>query len=602
MRGLTAGVLWFVGGSLSLSLFTVLHAFAAGCPLFGSSYLLAASVGGLAGLATGRLYLRLARDCMKIQHFNQVLCAVRSINQLLLGEENSGRLLEGICRRLVQNRGYYHAWVALVDASEQWISAAQAGLGEEYQLLVKRFREGDLTPCARKALGRSEVVIVADPVNACSECPLSGGAGGRAAMTVRLEHGGHIYGLLSVSISKELVTDEKEQELLAQVASDIAFGLHSIALKREQERTQHALQESEKRFRDLVESALTGIFIIQEDRIVYKNPEQKRQFGPLPTYFHISDFEGIHPDDIGKVRRLYERLRDGTVDSLDADIRFFPTRKNNSRRHMKWVYCRASAIRYRGKEAILVNTMDITRDKEMEHLLRIQDKMTSLGRVAAGIAHEIRNPLSGINIYVNTLKKIYDRAESLDKVKDILLQLESASGKIESVVKRVIDFSRPAELKCSATDINQPIEEAVELSVTTLRKSGIRIEKRLTENLPPCRADAHLIEEVILNMITNAAEAMKNLAGDKKIAISSAVEDNHILVKVSDSGPGVPVHMRTVIFDPFYTTKNGSTGIGLSLSHRIITDHGGSLQVGESQWGGAEFVIEIPLAGEAKTA
>ena len=221
--------------------------------------------------------------------------------------------------------------------------------------------------------------------------------------------------------------------------------------------------------------------------------------------------------------------------------------------------------------------------------------MTSLGRVAAGIAHEIRNPLSGINIYLNTLEKIYDRAESLDKVKQILRQIQSASSKIESVIKRVIDFSKPSEPKLILTDINQPIEEAINLSSVTLRKSGIKIEKSLANDLPLCHIDPLLIEEVILNLVTNATEAMKNMDGVKIIKVTSSMEKNSVLMRVSDSGPGVTPNLKGKIFDPFYTTKNGSTGIGLSLCHRIITDHGGSLEVSTSKLGGAEFVIEIPI-------
>jgi len=265
---------------------------------------------------------------------------------------------------------------------------------------------------------------------------------------------------------------------------------------------------------------------------------------------------------------------------------------------MKWVYSRANLIKYQGKDAVLVNMMDMTKAKKLEHLLIIQDKMSSLGRVAAGIAHEIRNPLSGINIYLSTLQKIYDRADSFDKVKGILGQLQSASGKIESVIRRVMDFSKPGEPRFVPICINQPIKEAIQLSSVTLRKSGIKFEKELSEDLLQCKADPHLIEEVILNLITNAAEAMKGVEVDKKIEITSSMGNKCILIKVSDSGPGIPSNLKGKIFDPFFTTKDSSTGIGLSMSHRVITDHGGSLSVGQSKWGGAEFVIEIPIKKE----
>ena len=278
-----------------------------------------------------------------------------------------------------------------------------------------------------------------------------------------------------------------------------------------------------------------------------------------------------------------------------TDFRFYPSDKIDNKHDMKWVYCRASLIEYQKKEAILVNIMDITRAKELEHLLRIQDKMSSLGRVAAGIAHEIRNPLSGINIYLNNLERICDRGGDKEKIKGIIEQLQSASGKIESVIRRVVDFSKPSEPKFITTNINQSIEEAINLSSVSLRKIGIKVEKNLAEDLPPCYADPSLIEAVILNIITNAAEAMRNIAEAKKIEINSSFESNHIFVRISDSGPGVPPDIREKVFDPFYTTKNTSTGIGLSICHRIISDHGGSISISTGKWGGAEFVIELPL-------
>ncbi len=360
--------------------------------------------------------------------------------------------------------------------------------------------------------------------------------------------------------------------------------------------TRDALNKSEKLFRDLIEYSLIGICIIQDDQVVYQNPEQARLLGPLPRPSKLIDYESVHPDDVEKTKGFHRDLTLRKVRSQEMEFRFYPVDESGNRLDMKWVHCRASLIEYEARDAILVNMMDVTRAKELENDLRVQDKMSSLGRVAAGIAHEIRNPLSGINIYLNTMEKIYDRGDRPEQLKQIFKQLQSASNKIESVIRRVMDFSKPSEPSFVSTDINKPIEEALSLSSVTLRKRGIKLEKALAEDMPRCKGDPQLIEQVILNLLTNAAEAMKNMGGEKRIGVSSTMENDCIAVRVFDSGPGVPFHVKEKVFDPFYTTKNGSTGIGLSLSHRIITDHGGSLTVYPSEWGGAEFRIEIPLA------
>ena len=139
------------------------------------------------------------------------------------------------------------------------------------------------------------------------------------------------------------------------------------------------------------------------------------------------------------------------------------------------------------------------------------------------------------------------------------------------------------------------IEEAIKLTAVTLRKSGIKIDTALAQDLPTSLMDPHMIEEVIVNLITNAADAMKNLTTGKRVRITSSVQNKQILVTVYDSGPGVPLKLRDKIFDPFYTTKPDSTGIGLSLCGRIIADHGGSISVHTSQWGGGEFVMRLPV-------
>lgn len=363
----------------------------------------------------------------------------------------------------------------------------------------------------------------------------------------------------------------------------------------ERKHSEEAVRESEKRFRSLVENSLTGISIIQNNKIVYQNSEQEKILGPLPRKFKLLDFENIHPDDVEKMKKFYQKNISENFQTMDIDFRFYPWERNNDEKKIKWVHYRTSPIKYEGKDSILVNIMDMTKTKEMEHLLRIQDKMASLGRVAAGIAHEIRNPLSGINIYLNTLKKIYDKEENTEKFERIIHQLQNASNKIDTIIKRIMDFSKPVEPNLRLIDLNHYIEEAIIFYTDIFRKKEIQIVKFLAGDLPLCYADPQLIEQLILNLIINAVEAMKDMKGNKKIKIASLKENKHIILSVSDSGPGVSPEIRDSIFEPFYTTKDNSSGIGLSIVHRIVTDHYGKLTVNESTYGGAEFKIKIPI-------
>lgn len=381
---------------------------------------------------------------------------------------------------------------------------------------------------------------------------------------------------------------KEEKDLLSAVASRLSKAIARLNMEA-------ALKKSEQRFRDLIENSIAGISIVQNNQIVYQNQEQKKLLGPLPRTYVLGDYENIHPDDVKMVMQANKDIQLGKIPNLDLDFRLIQESSGKDNPVMKRIFGRAMRIEYHGNESILVNLIDMTHIMELEQLLFKQDKMASLGRVAAGIAHEIRNPLSGINIYLAALKKMVDKPGNLHKVDQIINQLKSASIKIESVIKKVMDFAKPGEPKFALIQLNMSVKDALNLTTATLRKSGIIIETDLDENLPACYADPNLIEVTILNLINNAADAMRNMETNKIITVSSKVIDDHICIKVSDSGPGVPNELKNKVFDPFFTTKNDGTGIGLSLCHRILSDHSGDLSVSKGELGGAEFRFEIPI-------
>jgi PAS domain S-box-containing protein len=364
--------------------------------------------------------------------------------------------------------------------------------------------------------------------------------------------------------------------------------------------TQEALRKSEQQFRDLIENSPMCISIIQKARVVYENPEQKKIYSlaTQPRLLKFPDY--VHPDDIEKVKDAHECIVSGDRETVELDFRFYPPDSNGGKSEMRWFQCRVTRFQYQRQEAFLLNAVDITEAKQLEHQLLIKNKMHSLGRVAAGIAHEIRNPLTGINTYLYTIEDLCESdrpdPQDMEVIRQILTQIQVASNKIESVIKRVMDFSKPGAPKMVRTNINESLEEAIMLSSVTMRKTGIKFEKSLAPNLPQCYADPHLIEQVVLNLITNAARAMeKSTNGNKRVEIKSSAENNTLRIRVADAGPGVPIELREKIFDPFFTTKEDGSGIGLNIAQRIVADHNGSISLGSSRWGGAEFKIELPI-------
>jgi PAS domain S-box-containing protein len=333
----------------------------------------------------------------------------------------------------------------------------------------------------------------------------------------------------------------------------------------ERKEAEKKLQKSEKQFRDLVENLLSGVSIIQNDELVYRNPEMQRLFGTLPDSYKFSMFATLHPDDIEAFEESYRDVLSGKKESARVNFRIYPFEHLNDEKKMKWVHGLVSSIEYQGERAVMYNLMDVSRAKELEEILGLQDKMVSLGRISAGIAHEIRNPLAGINMYLAAMKKTLERPdlpekEHLAKVHGIVDKVQSASNKIEGVIKRVMDFSKPSGTQLTLMDINGPIEEALNLASSALRKNDITLYKSIGRNLPKCYADTPLMEQIFLNLITNAMEAMKDWDGPRQMEIASFKEEEHVVITVSDSGPGIPMEDRDKIFDPFYLWRHFLVG------------------------------------------
>ncbi|MDY7075512.1 MAG: GAF domain-containing protein [Chloroflexota bacterium] len=184
-----------------------------------------------------------ARAEERIEHLNLVLRAIRNVNQLITKEKTRDRLLQGTCNSLIETRGYRNAWIALLDESHRLVASAEAGLGRGFSSLVEQMRRGELPDCARQALLQSDVVTIESPTSACADCSLAEKYCDPGVMSIRLEHGEKVYGILSVSTPPGLTADEEERSLFKEVTQDIAFALYSIELEKERQRAEEALKQ-----------------------------------------------------------------------------------------------------------------------------------------------------------------------------------------------------------------------------------------------------------------------------------------------------------------------------------------------------------------------
>jgi len=197
----------------------------------------------------------------RLKHLNSTLRVIRIINQLITKEKDKEKLIQGICKSLTKERGYYSAWIALMDEQRKLKESVESGVGKDFKTFTERIGKGKFTNCWEKAMSGSSIVINKKPKIDCGDCPLAGGYGNRGAMTVKLEHSKKVCGILSVSIPLKYIEDREEQKLFAEVAKDISFALYSI--EQEEER-----KKAEKKYRTIFENTGTAVAIIEDDTTI----------------------------------------------------------------------------------------------------------------------------------------------------------------------------------------------------------------------------------------------------------------------------------------------------------------------------------------------
>jgi len=232
------------------------------------------------------------------------------------------------------------------------------------------------------------------------------------------------------------------------------------------------------------------------------------------------------------------------------------------------------------------------RVEEANRRLVQHEKLASIGRMAATIAHEIRNPLTSVKL---NIQKVAEEEGFADTVKAHLgLSLEGID-QIERFIKELLNFTRVQELSLERWPVEQVVEESLKVVRDVLAGKGIKVEKDCAGGLPPILADADKLRQVFLNVLRNAQEALGS-GGTIRIACDSVVEGGRTLVRVriADTGPGIPEKDRPNIFEPFYTTKPSGFGLGLANARKIVEQHNGTIGVDAEGGCGGSFVILIP--------
>ncbi len=246
-----------------------------------------------------------------------------------------------------------------------------------------------------------------------------------------------------------------------------------------------------------------------------------------------------------------------------------------------------------GEEGQYIGCMFILQDvselRNLERSVRQREKLAAIGNLAAGIAHEIRNPLSSIKGYVTYFGSLF--AEGSEK-REAATIMAGEVDRVNRVISELLEFARPSDLKPKPTDLRTLIDHSLHIIAYEAQTAGVRVRTELAPDLPTVMVDPDRITQVLLNIFINALQAMQK---GGELLIAATQEEERLMIRISDTGTGIALADQVDIFNPYFTTKKNGTGLGLAIVHKIIEDHGGSLQVDSSPGQGTTLTIILPL-------
>jgi signal transduction histidine kinase len=239
----------------------------------------------------------------------------------------------------------------------------------------------------------------------------------------------------------------------------------------------------------------------------------------------------------------------------------------------------------------LVTLHDLESVEEIGSELELSRRMAAIGRLTSGVGHEVKNPINAIVVHLELLKtKLGDASAPAVRHLEVI---DAEIHRLDRVVQTLVDFSRPVELRLSEQDLRPVIDDVLALAAEELSTHNVTLVSRLPSKPLVAKIDADLLKQAVLNVIQNGAQAMEQ-GGRLEVVLEE--EGKTAVLRVSDEGPGIPEEIREKIFDLYFTTKSGGSGIGLAMTYRILQFHHGSVEVESDVGRGAEFLLRIPLA------
>lgn len=445
------------------------------------------------------------------------------------------------------------------------------------------------------ARGEAHRLLVLD--QACS-----GGDGLELCRRVRtLPRGADVFVLVLINASEahpdaiERLLEGGADDYLAKPIDPTALALRLALGKRFADARIEGSRAHEERgaMQAVLEDALDGISRLDEQGVfVMANASYAGLLACRPEELvgrHWSTT--VHPDDHDLARASYQRMRESG--KADFEARALRTDGSCFYKHVVMVREQDPQGRFVGHHCFM---RDVTEQRRMVEEFARSERLASIGRLAAGIAHEINNPMAGILMAAEVASRAARDPQGEATLQVALRQVMDDAKRCGRIVKSVLQFARQEFIETWLSDLNEVVRRARDLVRGDVEAHRARLALKLADHLPPVPLNPTAIEQVLVNLVRNAIQSGGT---NTTVTVRTELVGDRVRLSVEDDGPGMPEGVRAQIFDPFFTTRreDGGTGLGLSLAHGLVQEHGGTITVDSLPGRGTTLAVELPLAG-----
>ncbi|MBN1642448.1 MAG: response regulator [Anaerolineae bacterium] len=448
-----------------------------------------------------------------------------------------------------------------------------------------------------------EATLICPPVEA-ARIPGAAMVGVRSLLGVLLRFGDRPIGCMGVGSSAASAYDPEDVRLLEVVGAQVATAIQNARFFAEVESGRQTILESRNTLLALFDGILDGIYIVdRENKVLAVNRTQAARAGNDFRTLVGAAAEQAFPGGARALALIAETFRTGAPGEgaerqesqgrrTEWEIRTYPV----------WGAQAGAGARATGQvDRVVVVVRDVTAQRMMEAALARSDKLASVGRLAAGLAHEINNPMTVISTNAQILS---EEVPATHPHFGSVRLIDRAAQRASRIVRNLLDFSRAEQFEFVEMDLNRSLEDAAALVAAEMRRANTIIALDLAPDLPAIWASPDHLQVVWLNMLLNARDAIEQAGREGLVRIASALDGERVVVHISDNGVGIPSQEVNRIYDPFFTTKppGKGTGLGLFTCYQTIHRHAGEIRVQSKVGSGTTFEVSLPLLRDGEEA